>query len=287
MADTKITALTLGVPLSTDIMPYVSDPGGSPVTKKTLVSSLIQEQALPTWFKYGLTLSNNGSDATNDIDIAVGNCRDSTDAANMILASALTKRLDAAWAVGTNQGGLDTGSIANTTYHVWLIKRSDTGVVDALFSTSATAPTMPANYDYKRRIGSILRVSAAILPFVQTGNKFMLKTPLKDVDTGSQSNSSVTYTLDFIPTGIEVESIIWIGAYTTGASSNAYVRSLTAADVACTNPDAINLRDSSAGNGNGAIVNIMTNTSAQIAVRAGGALTAFYITVHGWRDVNL
>jgi hypothetical protein len=40
MADTKITGLTVGVPVGTDVIPYVSDPGGSPVTKKTLVSSL-------------------------------------------------------------------------------------------------------------------------------------------------------------------------------------------------------------------------------------------------------
>ena len=43
----------------------------------------------------------------------------------------------------------------DTWYHVWLIKRADTGVVDALFSLSATAPTMPANYTRQppRRFG--------------------------------------------------------------------------------------------------------------------------------------
>lgn len=40
MTDKKITALTVGVPISTDVIPYVSDPDGTPVTKKTLVSSL-------------------------------------------------------------------------------------------------------------------------------------------------------------------------------------------------------------------------------------------------------
>lgn len=126
---------------------------------------------------YGLALSNNSGDATNDIDVAAGEC--ASDAGSpilMTLASALTKRLDAAWAVGTGNGGLDTGSIANTTYHVWLIQRSDTGVVDALFSTSATSPTMPTNYDRKRRIGSIIRSGATILAFRQFGDRFMLST---------------------------------------------------------------------------------------------------------------
>jgi hypothetical protein len=126
-------------------------------------------------YLYGLTLSNNVSDATNDIDIAVGSAASDTSTYHLMpLASGLTKRLDSGWAVGTGNGGLDTGSIANTTYHVFLIQRSDTGVVDALFSASATSPTMPTNYDRKRRIGSIIRSGATILAFRQFGDRFML-----------------------------------------------------------------------------------------------------------------
>lgn len=92
---------------------------------------------LPTRFLYGLTLSNNATDATNDIDIAVGKCRDITDTVDMALAAALTgKQLDVAWAVGSSAGFLDQGSIANATYHIHLIKRSDTLVVDAIASLS-------------------------------------------------------------------------------------------------------------------------------------------------------
>jgi hypothetical protein len=121
--------------------------------------------AVPLWAISGLTYANNVADATNDIDIAAGRCVDATGAVYMKLASALTKQLDAAWAVGTNAGGLDTGSIGNSDYYIWLIKRSDTGVVDALFSLSSTAPTMPASYDYKRLIGWFKRVSNAIVAF--------------------------------------------------------------------------------------------------------------------------
>jgi hypothetical protein len=38
MADDKITALTLGTPVATDVYPYVSSPGSSPITKKALVT---------------------------------------------------------------------------------------------------------------------------------------------------------------------------------------------------------------------------------------------------------
>ena len=87
-------------------------------------------------YRYGCTIANNAGDATNDIDIAAGIWADDTGAVLLRLASGITKRLDAAWAVGSGNGGLDTGSIANTTYHLWLIMRSDTGVVDVLFSAS-------------------------------------------------------------------------------------------------------------------------------------------------------
>lgn len=123
--------------------------------KKVKLSN-IAGSGLPLGYISGLIQSNNVTDTVNDIDISAGKCRDATDAVDMALSSALTKRLDAAWAVGTNQGGLDTGAEANSTwYALWLIKRSDTGVVDALFSASFSAPTMPASYDYKRLIGAV------------------------------------------------------------------------------------------------------------------------------------
>jgi hypothetical protein len=111
---------------------------------------------------FGLTLTNNATDATNDIDVAAGDAAtDATAPVLMTLSSTFTKRLDAAWAVGTGNGGLDTGSVANGTYYVFLIQRSDTLGTDVLFSTSSTSPTMPTSYDRKRLIGSVVRASAA------------------------------------------------------------------------------------------------------------------------------
>ncbi|WP_460928795.1 hypothetical protein [Shinella zoogloeoides] len=111
---------------------------------------------------YGLALTTNASDAANDVDIAAGAAAsDASPFYLMQLASALTKRIDAAWAVGTNQGGLDTGTVGNNTYYIWLIQRSDTLVTDALFSLSSTAPTMPANYDRKRLLGILSRTGGS------------------------------------------------------------------------------------------------------------------------------
>jgi len=113
---------------------------------------------------YGFTYANNVADATNDLDIAAGGAMDAT-GAFWLTGAALTKQSDVAWAVGNNAGGLDTGAVGNNDYYIWVIGRSDTGVVDYLFSLSSTAPTMPTSYDFKRLIGWFKRVGGTIVAF--------------------------------------------------------------------------------------------------------------------------
>lgn len=130
-------------------------------------------QAYPPGHLYGLTLSNNSVDATNDLDIASGTCRDSTNQYNMDLV-AMTKRLDATWSAGNGNGMRDTGAIANGTWHIFVIKDIVNEIVDVLASLSPTAPTLPVGYTVFRRIGSIPRVSATLIPFYQRGDLFDL-----------------------------------------------------------------------------------------------------------------
>lgn len=122
--------------------------------------------SVPSGYIFGLIATTNASDATNDVDIAAGTAAsDDAEPVRMVLASALGKRLDAAWTVGgtpgSSLGGLDTGAVGNNQYYIWLIRRPDTGVVDALFSLSSSSPTMPANYTQKRLIGQVNRLAAA------------------------------------------------------------------------------------------------------------------------------
>lgn len=156
-------------------------------------TTLVPSALLPTGYIYGLQISNSVSDATNDIVIAAGKARSSDDTEDMVLASSLTKQLDALWAVGTNQGGRDTGSIADGLWAVWLIERTDTGVVDALFSTSFSSPTMPTNYNKKRLIGAIRRASSTIIPFSQSGDQFFYSPASAFYDLNNTS-SSVNWT---------------------------------------------------------------------------------------------
>lgn len=230
---------------------------------------------MPRGHIWGLTLFNNGSDATNDIDIAVGEARDGDNTENMVLASAITKQLDGAWAVGTNQGGLDTGSIANTTYHVHLIKRTDTGVVDVLFSASASSPTMPANYDKSRRIGSILREGGAIVLFVQDGDLFQRYTPILDIGVTNPGTSAVLRALS-VPLGLNVRATLNIGVQNNGSGGNAaaYVSDPDTSDLAASatlaplwQTGANGLNASAGANISYTQVQVRTNTSAQVRTR--------------------
>jgi hypothetical protein len=96
-------------------------------------------------------ISNNATDADNDLDIAAGTFL--SDEGVPITLAALTKRLDATFAEGTDAGGLDTGTKAGDSwYAVFAIAKAD-GTADVVFSTDGASPTMPTGYVRKRRIG--------------------------------------------------------------------------------------------------------------------------------------
>ncbi len=235
---------------------------------------------------YGLTLSNNGTDAVNDIDIAAGRCSQLSDAAPLVLASTLTKRLDAAWAVGSGNGGRDTGSIADGTWHVWLIKRSDTGVVDALFSTSATSPTMPSNYDIKRRIGSVIRTSGTLNGLTQIEDHFYYGATDRN-DTSAVSNTLLTLT---VPTGIRVRPILNFSVAATG-SANITV-TVTSGDLASTNQTIIQVRDggTQVKQFRNNTSSIWTNTSGQIRFTQSnntGTPDTSSVYTAGWIDPRM
>ncbi|MBB5040691.1 hypothetical protein [Shinella fusca] len=238
---------------------------------------------------FGLTLSNNASDAANDIDIAVGEAASTeTNPVLMVLASALTKRTDAAWAVGNNQGGwLDGASMPNGTGHVFLIGRSDTGVVDVGISASLT-PTLPTNYTWKRRIGSILRESGAIAGFVQDGDDFFYKIPSTEVSATNPGTSAVTRTLR-IPLGLQLFALCNVVVRNSISAGQwmAYISDLATDDLTVALTGAL----SNAGTGNidnrqGQQVRVRTNTSGQIRSRlaASDANTTLYMATVGWTD---
>ena len=154
----------------------------------------------------GLALSYSN---TTTFGIAVGSATASDGTTSMTLSSAYTKTTGS-WAVGTGNGALDTGSVTTSTwYHVYLIKRSDTGVVDVLLSTSATAPTMPSNYDLKRRIGAIKTDgSSQIINFTQVEDTFYWAAAVLDINNTAPTADTTTAGTLSVPTGVKLRPLI-------------------------------------------------------------------------------
>ncbi len=239
----------------------------------------------------GLVVSNNGSDANNDIDISTGSCRDGSNAKNMVLSVAITKRLDANWAVGTNQGGLDTSSEATSTwYYVWLILRSDTGVVDALFSTSSTAPTMPANYDYKRLIGAVFNDGSsnitAFKAYETAGGGLQVRwdSPTLDVDISNTLTTSARTDTMKCPTAFSTEVVLDV-IVADAAAPNVYVSCPDNTDLAPSTSAAplSTIRQAATGATFGAQIRVRTSATGTIRSRADVAtVDAYRISTISW-----
>jgi hypothetical protein len=231
----------------------------------------------------GCTLSNDSGTPNTIIDISAGVvCSD--DQSTLIKSAAITKTTGS-WTVGSGSGGLDTGSVAASTwYHVYIIQRLDTLVVDALISTSATTPTMPTNYTVKRRIGSFqTNASVNIKAFAQNGDEFLWLVPTTDWTTQITTAASLA-TLS-VPLGVKVNALI-VGQITSaGGPLAAYFSS---PDVTSTAVSATvqNLAQQSAA----AVVvipnlNVRTNTSSQIRVIGTGTMNSSF-GASGWLDTR-
>lgn len=127
--------------------------------RASLFSDSFSGPTLPGYI-HGLSISASSTSPNNNIDVSTG-AAGSEDGNLIQVFSTITKNTTALWAAGSGNGALDQGSIqVSALYYVWLIQRSDTGMVDVLVSLSATSPQMPTNYDRKRRIGLYYRRSS-------------------------------------------------------------------------------------------------------------------------------
>lgn len=236
---------------------------------------------------YGLTY-DNGTDAINDLNINVGGAMDATGVYWMTLSGALGKQSDVGWAVGgtvgTPAGGLDTGAVGNNDYYIWLIARSDTGVVDALYSLSSTAPSMPTNYDFKRLVGWMKRSGGTIVAFhtYETeggGLEMNWDSPTLDVNLANTLTTSRRTDAVKVPLNISVEANLNVIFQDNGGYGVAWVYCPDQTDVA---PSATVAPLSNIGNV-GASVNgsayplrVRTSATGTIAARATIATVDLY-----------
>jgi hypothetical protein len=225
-----------------------------------LVSDIVAP-GLPAGNLFGMATANNAVDAVNDIDIAAGIARDSTGTVT-ITGTAMTKRLDAAWAAGTNQGGLDTGAKANNTwYHLFAIAKAGGADPDYLFSTSPTAPTLPASYTAFRRIWSVRTDGAgAILPYLQYGDLCSWTTLPADFNATVGAPSTIT--LQVPPIAGVIANLQGLAMHASIVGTNVYIE-----------------RVGQAANGNGPaartqVANVWAHYRTSVPVNGSGQIRA-------------
>lgn len=236
--------------------------------------------AAPRSYLSGLTLSTAGS--SNTMSIAAGMGMDSTNAASLVLASAFSKTTGA-WAVGTGNGGLDTGTIANSTwYYFYLINNPTSSVTDVIFSTSSSAPTLPSGYTLYRYIGGgLTNGSAQWTSFIQIGDDFYWSSPVLDyASTGSTTAVLLTCS---VPRGRRVMTYFNMQTQPGAGVMNIYLSS----------PDVTDLAPSQTVSPIGSLLTLnggcqarcYVNTSAQIRHRSSQAANMWIATL-GWTDLR-
>lgn len=234
----------------------------------------------------GLGVTNNAGTPTTKFDIAVGQAQDAASGGLMVLSSALTKDISSAWVVGTNQGALGTGVTLTVgqTYHTFLIKRTDTGVVDAYVDTSTSAAGIPPNYTLFRRIFSLLTLTtgATIRQFIQDGD-FVQYDPAVLSINGTTATGATTRTLN-APTGINLTALLNV-YYSSSADPNTWL----ASDLAIT--DAVPLATVAPLGVSGTTANmtqiiVRTNTSAQFRDRCTEAGRTLRVAIIGYWDTR-
>jgi len=148
------TALTTGdIPANTEVefvyngTNFVQSIGRTPATTTTQGIAFLSNP---------ITISNNATDANNDIDFSAGNGVLDDGSGQVLLSSTLVKRLDASWVAGTNQGGLFSGTKAiNTWYYLFAIVNTTTGATDAGFDTSVSGANVPSGWKISKILHAI------------------------------------------------------------------------------------------------------------------------------------
>lgn len=218
-------------------------------------------------------MSTAGGSAT--MSIAAGVCTNSTNAVLMAL-SAINKTTSA-WTVGSGNGGIDTGSIAASTwYYFYVIRRTDTGAVDVVFSLSSSAPALPANYTQYRYIGmAYTDGSSHWTQFVQTGREFWYYTPVLNFYDTSSSTSAKT--IQILGGGRKLLAIL-----NAGCQSTMYISDPDTADLA---PSLTAAPGITIGSGSQGTCRVWTNASGVVRWRSSANSGAEFMVTLGWVDL--
>jgi hypothetical protein len=227
-------------------------------------------------------MSNDGVAPNTKINVAAGTCTDDT---NAVAFAPAAGSIDCT-TVGAN--GLDTGALAiNTWYHAFAIAKAAGASPAFLASTNPNAPTLPATYTLKRRIGSFRTDgSAHIIGFTQKGDDFLWKSGVTEFSGTAVGTAAQLFALT-VPPGVQVE-VNFTGSATGGNVSVSF-SSLdeNAWNFAGGNQGPgsdIVVVSGTSGNAGGGRFRIRTDTNRQIRAVASVNSISVSIFTHGWID---
>ena len=228
----------------------------------------------------------NGTDADHDLNFGAFNAQ-ADDGSLVFSVSALTKQIDATWAAGNDQGGLDTGTVANSIpYYIFAIYNPSTLVSDILFSASKTSPTLPSGFTKKEYKGACFTDASANIrqgtwAYGKSIYKFTLETPTLVINTATPATTRTAISMVapagvFVWTGLELVDNDGTDAYIyiTGNDQADYVPSNVYSTLRADNIYACKLQDY-----------WLTNSSGQIYYRSNdGGVIDFYVRSLGWYE---
>lgn len=239
--------------------------------------------------------TSNAADTDHDITTGIGIARDSTNADTIQLSSALTKQIDigGGWVQGTNQSGfpsLLTLSI-NTWYHLFVIKNTSSGDVDAGFDTSLTAANLltdATGFTLFRRVGAVLTDgSSNIIQYQQFGDEFHWNDSRADVSTTNPGTGEVVHTLNSVPTGLSVlaDVAVTFGRPDTSANTR-YKVGPGSKTISAPSTASYDARTQGDSRYDSASLQVLTDAVQTIKTRQDGsnANATLQIQTHGWVD---
>jgi hypothetical protein len=264
------------------------------ILKNSFISNATTTRQGLSFRKKQITIANNTTDANNYIDFSDG-VFEFSDGSGDAKATALTKKLNSTWVVGGNQGGLFTGSKANSTwYHCFAIYNPTTNVSDFGFDTNVDATNKPSGYTKYKRVGSIRTdASGNIIGFTQDGNEFRWKNPILDLNSVNQLSGNETLRTITAPLGIKtkVQGNLFVNIIAGNNSSvmaQAYDANTTQPTIQMVNGGAYAVINLVYGT---CTVLCVTNTSSQIKTNqitvTGSPTVTISFTNAGYIDITL